>query len=129
MKSTRDKLKVLIIDSPNGDIKDISKIFVEEGLTVYYVNNSDHGMTKILEVKPHIIILEAFTSPMNGFEFVRKIKNSSGKFSVIMCSNRNDSFDRVWAKEQGVDIYLVKPIGKEIIIKAAKKLLKSRMKK
>lgn len=131
MKSTRDKLKVLIIDSPSQSIKNIYDIFNEEGLTVFYTENSDEGYNKCYEISPHLIILEALSEPMNGFEIVRRLKKEVffKNCSIIMCSDREDSFDKVWAKEQGVDIYLIKPINKNIIIKAAKKILKSKMRK
>lgn len=131
MKSTRDKIRVLVIDSPSKDIKDVYDIFNKEGLTVFYSNDSDDALKKCNEIYPHLLIIEVLSEPMNGLEIVRHIKKDSDfkNISIIMCSNRDDKFDKNWAKEQGVDIYLVKPINKDIIIKAAKKILKSKTKK
>lgn len=131
MKSTRDKIRVLVIDSPNNYIKDVYNIFNEEGLTVYYSNNSDDALKKCNEIYPHLLIIEVLSEPMNGLEIVRYIKkgNDFKNISIIMCSDRDDRLDKEWAKEQGVDIYLVKPINKDLIIRAAKKILKSKTKK
>jgi len=131
MKSTRDKIRVLVVDSPSKTIKDVYDIFDKEGLTVFYSDDSDDALNQCNEVYPHLLIVEVLSEPMNGLEIVRKIKKDE-KFkniSIIMCSDRDDRYDKEWAKEQGVDIYLVKPINKDIIIRAAKKILKSKTKK
>jgi len=131
MTATRDKIRVLVIDSPNNYIKDVYNIFNEEGLTVFYSNDSDDALKKCNEIYPHLLIIEVLSEPMNGLEIVRCIKkdNDLKNTSIIMCSNRDDRFDKEWAKEQGVDIYLVKPVNKDLIIRAAKKILKSKTKK
>lgn len=131
MKSTRDKIRVLVIDSPLSYIKDIYDIFDKEGLTVFYSNDSNDALEKCNEIYPHLLIIEVLSEPMNGLEIVRNIKKDDNfkNISIIMCSDRDDRFDKNWAKEQGVDIYLVKPINKDIIIRAAKKILRSKTKK
>ncbi len=131
MTSTRDKIRVLVIDSPSKTIEDVYNIFDKEGLTVFYSNDSNDALSKCYEVYPHLLIIEVLSEPMNGLEIVRKIKKDEifKNISIIMCSDRDDRYDKAWAKEQGVDIYLVKPINKEIVIRAAKKILKSKTKK
>lgn len=131
MKSKRDKLNVLIIDSPDENIENVYRFFKEEGLTTHYAKDAVEGVEKCENENIHLIILDALTYPLNGYEAVRRIRGIKKleHIPVIMCSDRNDSYDKIWAKEQGVNIYLVKPINRDIVINAAKRLLKSRVRK
>jgi len=131
MKSKRDKIKVLIIDSPDEKIESVYHFFKDEGLTTYYAKDALEGVEKCENEKIHLIILDALTYPLSGYEAVRRIRGikTLEHVPVIMCSDRNDTYDKIWAKEQGVNIYLVKPINRDIIINAAKRLLKSRVRK
>ncbi len=115
-------LKVLIVeDSPSQRELMISSLICNN-YQVIAVENAMHGMELAVKEKPDVIITDITMDGMSGFEFCRllRIHPSTRYIPVIACTTRNRNLDRLWAKKQGIDLYITKPYSQENIVQAVK---------
>jgi len=68
------------------------------------------ALSSILEHRPDLVILDIGLPDMNGFTFLRHLRQEHGiSTPVIVLSARESESDRVAALELGADDYVVKP--------------------
>ena len=75
---------------------------------VFCFNNPVVGLEKIKTLKPDLIILDIMMPEMDGFQVLRKIRDSL-QTPVIMLTARGEVSDRIVGLELGADDYLSKP--------------------
>ncbi|MDD3646115.1 MAG: response regulator [Candidatus Gracilibacteria bacterium] len=114
------KETILIIED-TVDLVELYKIYFEgEGLEVYTATDGLEGITKMVEIKPDIVLLDIMMPQMNGFEVLEAIKNQTSMDTpIIICSNLSKQTDIDKALELGADLYIRKSDyeGSEIVKK------------
>lgn len=101
--------KILIIE----DTPQISKMykigFEMNQFDVTLAINGIEGITKAVETKPDIILLDLLMDQMNGYEVLEGLKNNSSLCCpIIVCSNLSQKKDILRATESGADLFLKK---------------------
>jgi CheY-like chemotaxis protein len=88
---SENKKKILIIED-NKDLQEIySHSFQKYGYEVVVEGNGLEGMNSVLKSLPDVILLDLMMPGMDGFGFLRKIKDGGGlSIPVIVCSNISD---------------------------------------
>lgn len=111
----------LVEDEAN--LANILKTYLEkEGWTVHLFLNGEEAL-KHLNDPCHLWILDIMLPGIDGYEILKKIKNTSNT-PVIFISARDQDLDRIVGLELGGDDYLSKPfLPRELVIRA-RKLLK-----
>lgn len=76
---------------------------------------------------PNLIITDAEMPRMNGYEFLKALKQLEHlrEIPVVMLSSRADDWHRREAFECGADEYLTKPFDNEVLLGSIEKLAKS----
>ena len=100
--------KIMVIDD---DIKlsNLIKDFLEPyKYHVVCFNNPITALEKIKSAKPDLIILDIMMPEMDGFQVLKKIRESL-QTPVIMLTARGEVSDRIVGLELGADDYLPKP--------------------
>jgi len=61
----------------------------------------------------------------NGFQACRELKSSVAyqRIPVVLVSSKNTDSDKLWAKQQGADDYVVKPWKTEALLAVLQKLI------
>ncbi len=114
------KKKILAID----DEKSIRFIIENTFNKDFEVTTMSNGMDALFYLQsgnlPDVIICDVEMPVMNGFEFIRRIRES-GFFEdipLIMLSGKEESADKIKCFEMGADDYLLKPFNpKELIVR------------
>lgn len=117
--------KILIVDDSPTE-KHILRQFAEElEFDIYEAESGEESITKAMEIKPDVVLMDVVMPGLNGFQATREItKNEDLKNTVvIMCTTKNADTDKLWGKRQGASEYLVKPIQKESLINVIKKFI------
>lgn len=119
------KKKILAID----DEKSIRFIIENTFNKDFEVTTLSNGMDALFYLQsgnlPDVIICDVEMPVLNGFEFIRRIRES-GFFSdipLIMLSGKEESADKIRCFEMGADDYVLKPFNpKELIVRIKRRL-------
>ena len=85
------KKKIMIIED-NKDLQDIYRhSFEKHGYEVVVEGNGLEGINSVVKSLPDVILLDLMMPGMDGFGFLRMVKETGGlSIPVIVCSNISD---------------------------------------
>lgn len=117
--------KVLIIEDSPQDSAQFSKVLDKMGYTVFTASNGEEGVEKATKEIPDLILMDVVMPKMNGFQAARALnKNDETKdIPVIMVTTKSQETDKIWARRQGVKIFMTKPVGDKDLKKAVKEVM------
>ena len=117
---TRIGKKIMIVED-NKDLQDIYKhSFEKYGYTVVTEGNGLDGILNVAEVMPDIILLDLMMPGMDGFGFLKKMKETiSLPIPVVVCSNISDTDTISKALKDGASAVILKVdyTGKQLVEK------------
>lgn len=102
--------RILIIDDDEELCELVSEYLGVEGFDVACVNDGETGLAAALGGEYDMAILDVMLPKMNGFDVLRKLRESS-KLPVLMLTARGDDMERIVGLEIGADDYLPKPFN------------------
>jgi len=102
--------RILVIDDDIELCELLNDYLNGEGFSVETVNNGKQGAEQALAGEYMLVVLDVMLPELNGFDVLRKIRESS-KVPVIMLTARGDDIDRIVGLELGADDYLPKPFN------------------
>jgi DNA-binding response OmpR family regulator len=119
------KKKILAID----DEKSIRFIIENTFNKDFDVTSISNGMDALFYLQsgnlPDLIICDVEMPVLNGFEFIRRIRESGffDEIPLIMLSGKEESADKIKCFEMGADDYVLKPFNpKELIARIKRRL-------
>ncbi len=119
------KKKILAID----DEKSIRFIIENTFNKDFEVTSISNGMDALFYLQsgnlPDLIICDVEMPVLNGFEFIRRIRESGffDEIPLIMLSGKEESADKIKCFEMGADDYVLKPFNpKELIARIKRRL-------
>jgi chemotaxis family two-component system response regulator PixH len=117
---------VLVVDDSSTERNILVSYLQELGITVSTAETGEEALTKINHRTPDVIILDVVLPGKSGFEICREIKaaDETKTIPIIICSTKGSEMDKFWGMKQGADAYLPKPVDKEELLSAVKKLIK-----
>ncbi len=114
------KKKIMIIEDDKS-LQEIYTInFEAAGYEVIIEGDGLSGISEVTDKKPDIILLDVMMPNMDGFDFLRVMKeNTSINIPVVVCSNLSDQATRDKALQAGAAAVLLKVnySGKELVQK------------
>lgn len=119
--------KIMIVEDDINTYEMYSLKFKKEWFEVLVSNNWLDALTKLVDFKPDVILLDIMMPSMDGFETLTAIKQLTTTINakIIICSNLNDKKNIVRWFEIWADDYLVKAnVTPNEIYERVKKLLK-----
>lgn len=119
---------VLVVDDSQTVRQMLSELLQKGGLTVIEAANGIEAKAKIQTKAPDLVITDLIMPEMNGYELCRWIKNTptAQNIPVLICSTKDQEFDRYWGMKQGADAYITKPFQPGEMLKTVKQLLKTK---
>ena len=102
--------KILLVEDDQG----LASVYVTrleaEGFSVLHVPNGEDALSKTLEFKPDLIILDVMMPKISGFDVLDILRNTpeTANVRIIMLTALSQESDMDKAKSLGVDDYLVK---------------------
>ena len=114
---------ILVVED-DKDIVSLLKLFLEnEGYEVLSCNNGIEGREIMDRDKVDLAIVDLNMPLMNGYEFIKSIRNYSN-IPVIILSAQNQDSDKILGLEIGADDYMTKPFNPLEIIARVKSNLR-----
>lgn len=104
------KSKILLVED-DSSLASVYRSRLElEGFEVEHVVNGELALSKIVEFRPDLVVLDAMMPKINGFDVLDIIRNTpeTTNVRVIMLTALSQPKDKERAVELGADDYLVK---------------------
>ena len=99
---------LLVEDEPNLSMI-LSDLLTAEGYEVDTAMDGNTGLSKALDGKFDLIVLDVMLPGKNGFDVCRELRRQGKDVAVLMLTARTQLTDKVVGLKLGADDYLVKP--------------------
>lgn len=104
------KKKILLVED-DASLANVYKTRLEmEGFDVHHVDNGEDALTKAVEFRPDLIVLDVMMPKINGFDVLDLLRTNPETMSmrVVMLTALSQAKDKERAEQLGADDYLVK---------------------
>lgn len=117
---------VLVVEDSVTQREMIEDLLKGSGLTVKTAGDGVEALEQIQGSCPDIVVMDIVMPRMNGYELCRRIKTDpkTERIPVVMCSSKDEEFDRYWGMKQGADAYIAKPFQPQELVGTVKQLLR-----
>jgi DNA-binding response OmpR family regulator len=103
--------RVLVVDDEASIVLPLKDELVFEGFEVDSASDGPSALTKALEVRPDVVLLDLALPGMNGFEVCKRLRAEMPELWIIILTVRGHEVDRVMGLELGADDYVTKPFS------------------
>jgi two-component system, NtrC family, response regulator HydG len=118
---------ILVVDDERSTLEALSAILRREGHVVFTAVSAQEALVQLEEGEELDLLLSDVRMPkMDGLELLRHIKAHQAEIVVIMMSGHQDVMAAVEAMKAGAFDYLVKPFGREEVVRTIQKALAHR---
>ncbi len=118
MKKIPENTRILLVEDEKNLVRIILDTLVQEGFKIEVAYNGNEGLLKFHEIRPHIIVTDIMMPRMDGFEMVKRIRETDRNTPILFLSARSETDDVVTGFELGCNDYLKKPFGiAELIVR------------
>jgi DNA-binding response OmpR family regulator len=117
---------ILVVDDEPAIVEVIRERLQREGFVVRAAGSGDAALAATAEDAPHLIILDLMLPDLDGFEVLRRLRNSGQDVPVIILTARDDDVDVVVGLELGADDYVVKPFNPRELVARVRAVLRRR---
>ncbi|MEG4443850.1 ATP-binding protein [Microcoleus sp. AT9_B5] len=109
---TGNKRKILVVDDRWENCSVIVNLLTPAGFEVFEAANGAEGLEKAIELMPDAIITDLVMPVMNGFEFLRRLRNSERLKDTIAIVSSASVFetDQYKSLDAGANAFLPKPV-------------------
>lgn len=116
---------VLVVDDSTMVRVMLAEYLESSGYAVIEAIDGIEAIEQIQTYHPDLVITDIVMPRMNGYELCRWIKSDpqTKSIPVMMCSTKDEEFDRYWGLKQGADAYIAKPYKPLEMVSAVKYLL------
>jgi len=103
--------KVLIVEDDESISLGLKMNLEAEGFCVSTEEDGERGLRHATEEQVDLIILDVMLPKENGFEVLRRLRETGSHTPVIMLSARGAETEKVMGLELGAEDYITKPFG------------------
>src|SRR5438270_5931869 len=115
--------RILVIDDDVELCSLVSEYLRPEGFQVEFVHDGRSGLTRALRGAHRMAVLDVMLPGMNGFDVLRKIRDTS-RIPVLLLTARGEDVDRIVGLEIGADDYLPKPFNPRELVARIRAVLR-----
>lgn len=117
-KTMREKINVLLVEDEQTLAMIIKDTLEESDFRITIAANGEEGLRIFFDQRPEVVVADVMMPRMDGFEMVRRIRQTDKQTPVLFLTARSGINDVVEGFELGANDYLKKPFGmQELIIR------------
>jgi two-component system alkaline phosphatase synthesis response regulator PhoP len=118
--------KILIIEDELNIYELIKYNLKTYGFEVQGIHDGEEAISKILDYRPNLIILDLMLPGKDGISICRDVRANSliAYTPIIMLTAKSEEFDKVLGLEIGADDYITKPFGVKELCARVKAVLR-----
>jgi two-component system response regulator CpxR len=114
---------ILVIDDDVELCSLVGEYLAPEGFQVKSVHDGNAGLELALTSGYSLVVLDVMLPSMNGFDVLRRIRNTS-RIPVLLLTARGEDVDRIVGLEIGADDYLPKPFNPRELVARIRAILR-----
>lgn len=123
MKTT-EKIKVLLVEDEQTLSMIIKDTLEEKEFLITTAKDGEEGLRLFMQINPDVLVADVMMPKMDGFEMVRRIRQTDKTTPVLFLTARSAINDVVEGFELGANDYLKKPFGMQELIVRIKALVR-----
>lgn len=113
-----NKIRLLLVEDESALAGIIADTLSEKGFEVMCAADGADGLRAAADFRPEIVVTDIMMPVMDGYTFVRKLRQSGSTVPVLFLSARSDAEDVVRGFELGAGDYIRKPFAiSELIVR------------
>lgn len=116
------KINMLLVEDEQTLAMIVKETLEEGDFIIHLASNGKEGLRMFFELRPDILVADVMMPEMDGFEMVRRIRQSDRQTPVLFLTARSGINDVVEGFELGANDYLKKPFGMQELIVRIKAL-------
>lgn len=115
--------QILVVDDERHTLNALSLILRREGHAVLAATSAKEALAHLQEQDVEIILSDVKMPEMDGLALLRQVKSDYAGIVVVMMSGHQDITAAVEAMKEGAFDYLIKPFGKDEVLRTVQKAL------
>ena len=115
--------RILVIDDDVELCSLVAEYLEPEGFSIEAVHGGNEGLDRALSGNHLLVVLDVMLPGMNGFDVLRRIRNTS-RVPVLLLTARGEDVDRIVGLEIGADDYLPKPFNPRELVARIRAILR-----
>ncbi len=117
------KIKVLLVEDEQTLAMIIKDTLDGQGFDIHTAADGEEGLRRFFDLRPDVLVADVMMPRMDGFELVRRIRQTDRRTPVLFLTARSAVNDVVQGFELGANDYLRKPFGMQELIVRIKALV------
>lgn len=117
------KYKILIIEDEQEIREELDILLKNAGYEVEKITKFENVANQVIEIKPHLILLDVNLPGKNGYEICTKIR-AEIETPIIFVTSKNSALDELNGLTIGGDDYIEKPYNIPVLLTRISKILK-----
>lgn len=113
-----EKINVLLVEDEQTLAMIIKDTLEGQNFIIHTASDGEEGLRLFFDIRPDVLVADVMMPRMDGFEMVRRIRQTDKHTPVLFLTARSAINDVVEGFELGANDYLKKPFGmQELIIR------------
>jgi len=109
-------LRILVVDDEPPIRRLLRTSFTAEGYETIHAEDVASALRAVRAEEPDVIVLDLGLPGEDGFELIRKLRESAQTVPIVVLSSRADEAGKVRALDMGADDYVTKPFGTDELL-------------
>jgi CheY-like chemotaxis protein len=114
---------VLVVDDEMSNAEVLALILEEAGYRAFTAVNCQHGLERVAELRPDLVVLDFMMPVMDGAEMGRRLREDDATRGIAIVMNSSLEEDVVREHFTGYDAFLRKPYNVDLALQTIATLL------
>lgn len=118
---------ILVVDDTRSTLKAMEAILRRDGYTVLTATSGEEALGHLREQEVDLLFSDVRMPKMDGLTLLRQVKKEDEGVTVVMISGHREIDVAIEAMKEGAFDYLLKPLGRDDVLRTAHKALAMRV--
>ena len=127
MTSAKPSLQILVVDDEPPIRRFLRASLGAQGHQTVEAEDVTAALAQLRRNAIDVVVLDLGLPGIDGFEFIRRVRESGSNLPVIVLSSRADEAGKVQALDMGADDYVTKPFGVDELLARIRAAIRHRL--
>ena len=120
-----DRPATILVVEDSPEVQEVlRRVLGSAGFVVHAASDGDEGLSKALDLKPDLLVLDVGLPRRTGFEVAEELRRRGFRSPMLMLTARDTVTDKVTGLDAGADDYLAKPFDADELVARVRALLR-----